>query len=509
MEFLSKIFSFFASQSGELFYNSHYIVSVVIVLFMLVYGWDRTKGNETLYLIIAFTLMLIRQLFIHFLLIEANLFLITHPRPFFPIVDSWLDTLSLIFLAWAFLYPEAKGKRWFYNYFVLNISLLVLYPVLRRLIIQISLSFFSGRGLFPVAKGSSFLLVDELAYNLWQLGIISFTILYLRPRKSPALLIKIFLGILFIIQILHLWNLVIGDREISLLINILRILPIIASFSMVLAIYQNIVSRLKETQQEIKDWNKKLEEKVKERTLELEKRNKDLARAEHMARMGRLAAGLAHEIKNPLNSIGINLELLKRYLGKIIFKEKEDMQDILKLVNNEVARLDSLIREFLLFARPQKIKPHDIDINRFLEDILNLVKAEAEKRNIRIIMNLSNDKLAASFDESLIKQVILNIIINAFDSMAGGGELKIIAEKEDADNSINIRIKDNGCGIKDEILPQIFEPFFSTKENGSGLGLSIAQRIVEEHSGHIDVKSVYGEGTVFTINLPKIFGKAF
>jgi signal transduction histidine kinase len=253
---------------------------------------------------------------------------------------------------------------------------------------------------------------------------------------------------------------------------------------------------------EIEGWNRKLEEKVNERTKELERRNKDLVRAEHLARLGNLAAGLAHEIKNPLNSIGLNLELLKRYLMKSAHEEKDEMQDIISLVNGEVLRLDSLIQEFLMFARPQKIRLKELDIKEFIQQVLTLIRAEADKKNIHIISRFPPEKVSAFYDEALMKQVFLNIIINAFQSMENGGELKIILDNSGFDNFLTIQISDTGHGIKNEIISQIFEPFFSTKENGSGLGLSIAQRIIEEHGGSITVKSFWEKGTNFFIKIP-------
>ncbi|MEW6088603.1 MAG: ATP-binding protein [bacterium] len=498
---MDKIFAFFASIEGELFYNSHYLVAVVIVLFMLCYEWKRAREKEALYLIIAFSLMLARLIFIHFLLVRAHFFSIPHPKPLFPIIDFWFNTLSLIFLAWAFLFPYAKEKTWFKKYFYLNIATLFLYPFIHVILIKASLNYLSGFGLSPMIPGSRFLFIDEVVYSVWQFGIIAFTILYLRPRESPSILIKIFLGLILTIQFAHLINLFSEERN-SFLINIERILPITAAFTLILAIYHNILLRLKQTQMEIESWNRKLEEKVNERTLELEKRNKQLARAEHLARLGNLAAGLAHEIKNPLNSIGLNLELLKRYLEKSGLKEKDEMQDIIRLVNSEVLRLDSLIQEFLMFARPQKIKAKELDIKQFTRQVLTLIQAEADKKNICIISRFPQEKITAFFDESLMKQVLLNIIINAFHSMENGGELKVIIYRSDEKDFITIQVSDTGHGIKDEIINQIFEPFFSTKENGSGLGLSIAQRIIEEHGGQITVKSILDKGTSFFIKLP-------
>ena len=498
---MDKIFAFFASIEGELFYNSHYLVAVVIVLFMLFYEWKREGEKEPLYLIIAFSLMLVRLLFLHFFLMRAHFFSIPHLTPFFPIIDFWFNTLSLIFLTWAFLFPYAKEKHWFKKYFYLNIAILFLYPLIHISMVWISNNFFSGIGLKPMIPESQFLFIDNVIYSIWQFGLIAFTILYLRVRKSPSILIKMFLGLILTIQFAYLINLFLEQRS-HFLINIERLLPITASFTLILAIYHKILLRIKQTQMEIEGWNRKLEEKVHERTQELETRNKDLARAEHLARLGNLAAGLAHEIKNPLNSIGLNLELLKRYLGKSQIENKSEMQDIIQLVNSEVLRLDSLIHEFLMFARPQKIKTKELDIKEFIQQVLTLIRAEADKKNIHIISRFPQEKITAFYDESLMKQVVLNIIINAFQSMENSGELKIILSISGLDNFLTIQISDTGHGIKNEILSQIFEPFFSTKENGSGLGLSIAQRIIEEHGGTITVKSFWRKGSSFFIKIP-------
>ncbi len=501
MDFLNRIFLFFASIEGELFYNAHYLVAVVIVLYMLTYEYLSTKKNETLYLIIAFSLMFFRLIFLHMLLLRAHFFAVTHNKPFFLFIDYQLNTLSFIFLAWAFIYPQAKEKLWFQRYFFINIFLLILYPIMHFL--WISGYLFKDLGIKLLGPENNFYIIDDYIYNIWQFIIIVFTIFYLhlRPGKSQNLLIKTFFGLLLTIQLAHLLNLSIGQGKISLLINIERVLPILASFSLVLAIYHNILSNLNQTQQKIEQLNLELEKKIEERTQELEKRNKELARAEHMASLGRVAAGLAHEVKNPLNSIEINLGLIKRYLSKSNINEKYEMLDILKLINGELNRLDFLIQEFLMFARPQKIKSAERDVKQFIQQILNLVKAESIKKNINIGTEFPDEKITASFDEALIKQVFLNIIINAFQSMGKGGKLNITIET--VNNNIYFHISDTGCGIKKEILSQIFEPFFTTKDDGTGLGLSIAQRIIEEHGGTINVESTPGKGTEFIIQLSK------
>ncbi|MDR1100558.1 MAG: PAS domain S-box protein [Treponema sp.] len=251
-----------------------------------------------------------------------------------------------------------------------------------------------------------------------------------------------------------------------------------------------------------------------------EKRGREarLRRAENLASLTTLAAGVAHEIKNPLGSISIHIQLMKKAIDKnrelfvnahpggtdSIGQEPVPYFDLLDkyiaVVNEEVDRLNHIVVDFLFAVRPMDMELREGDINALITELVEFVWYELEQNHIECVLELEKDIPLILFDERYMKQALLNLIKNAQSAMPEGGSLKIKTEKTDM--NILVNVFDTGVGISEENLSKIFEPFFTTRETGSGLGLTLVFKIIREHEGEISVKSRMGAGTCFTITLP-------
>jgi len=225
-----------------------------------------------------------------------------------------------------------------------------------------------------------------------------------------------------------------------------------------------------------------------------------LHRAESLASLTTLAAGVAHEIKNPLGSISIHIQLIQKTMSSPKRLDRKTVRHYLDVVNEEVDRLNRIVVDFLFAVRPMDARLEEADVNKLLEDLLEFVHFELEEAKIELIPRLAEDLPLLEFDEKLLKQALLNIINNAVAAMPKGGTLTVSTERRG--EVVLVHVRDTGSGISDENMAKIFEPYFTTKDFGSGLGLTVVYKIVKEHGGEINVKSREGEGTTFTISLP-------
>ena len=256
--------------------------------------------------------------------------------------------------------------------------------------------------------------------------------------------------------------------------------------------------KLKKSHDQLEEWGRTLERKVAERTQELERMQAQLIRSEKLASLGELAAGIAHEINNPLTGILVYSSLIKNDA-----RLDPDLKNDLDTVIQETERCATIVRGLLDFSRasvPQKtwLSVHDV-----LDASLALVKKQAQLRNITINLDYCPVVAPIFADPQQLEQVFVNIFLNASYAMADGGTLTIATTTDREGTGVVVKIIDSGCGIPEENLPKIFDPFFTTKDSrGTGLGLSISYGIVESHGGTIEVESALGVGTTFIIHLP-------
>ena len=270
--------------------------------------------------------------------------------------------------------------------------------------------------------------------------------------------------------------------------------------------FNTMAEKLEDHERELKELNSALERKIKERTSELEQTNEELKksqteliRSERLAVTGQLAAGVTHEIRTPLNSLAINIQILHKDLSNISCSKADDILKTISIVEQEINRINNVLEEFIRFAKIPQPKFVLYDVNTVIKDVVDLIEPASLFAKINIRLTLSNIQ-PVRIDPDQIKQAILNIYQNSIHAMPEGGLLLTETLKEN--KKAIIRISDTGKGISPDDLANIFTPFFSTKEGGLGLGLSIVQRIIDEHGGVIHCQSEVNKGTVFEITLP-------
>lgn len=222
--------------------------------------------------------------------------------------------------------------------------------------------------------------------------------------------------------------------------------------------------------------------------------------SEKLSAITLLAASVAHEIGNPLNSLNIHLQLMERELKKLSTPQGERLREDLRVARDEIARLDQIVNQFLHAIRPTQPELQPTNVNEVVVETLALMEREVGDRDILVERELADGLPRILLDRAQLKQAFYNVIKNALQAMQSGGILRVRTEADDT--HVTISFVDSGHGIAPEQIGQLFEPYFTTKQDGTGLGLMIVQRIVREHGGTIDVESDKDRGTTFRIKLP-------
>ena len=246
-----------------------------------------------------------------------------------------------------------------------------------------------------------------------------------------------------------------------------------------------------------------MEEQLRQREEELARKNGELMQAKKLASLGTLASGVAHELNNPLNNIYISAQVLVR-------QTKDETSDAVKEIVNDImgqtARVKRIVGDLLEFARGKEPEYRRFDLGVLIEEVYKIIKTTVTygSEDVKFIMERGAEPVIIEADPDQVERIFINLFTNAIDAMSGKGELKARIEEKGA--SVVVTVSDSGKGIKKESLDKIFEPFYTTKDKGTGLGLPIIFNIIKRHRGEITVESREGEGTAFTITLPK--GKA-
>jgi signal transduction histidine kinase len=222
----------------------------------------------------------------------------------------------------------------------------------------------------------------------------------------------------------------------------------------------------------------------------------ELELSRRMAAIGRLTSGVGHEVKNPINAIVVHLELLKNKLGD----DDAPATRHLDVIDAEIRRLDRVVQTLVDFSRPVDLQLHEQDLRQVIADVLALATEELSTRSVTLESSLPSNPLVANVDADLLKQAVLNVIQNGAQAMPEGGTLRLALEEEK--KSAVLRIADEGTGIPDEIRDKIFDLYFTTKAEGSGIGLAMTYRILQLHHGNVEVKSSLGSGTEFLLRIP-------
>ncbi len=227
----------------------------------------------------------------------------------------------------------------------------------------------------------------------------------------------------------------------------------------------------------------------------------DDGRQERLAFLGTLAGGLAHEIKNPLSTMTITLGLLREDLAAPVPDRDRALRRV-KVLEREASRLEEILRGFLAFAGRHRLDLRPTDLNGVVEEVLDFVTPAAIRARIEVRRHLQPDLPAIPLDRDRVKQALLNLVLNAQEAMSARGELLVQTSR--AGQAIRVDVTDTGPGIPPDVLPHVFEAYYSTKKRGTGLGLPLAKRIVEEHGGAVEVLSDAGKGTRFTLWFPVV-----
>ena len=264
--------------------------------------------------------------------------------------------------------------------------------------------------------------------------------------------------------------------------------------------FNKMTAELEKVSNEYQALTRTLEDKVKDKTLELKEAQDHLVRSEKLSSLGKMAAGIAHEINNPLTSILINSHLIAE---KLTDDEKQRFEENLNLIIDETTRSSTIVNGLLEFSRQTSPEKKPANVNEVTEETLVLLRSQVLAHNVEIDKDLGNDLPKITIDENKIKQVFANIILNAVDAMPDGGTLSISSRFLVERHCVEVSFRDTGHGILAQDIGKIFDPFFTTKgTKGTGLGLSVSYGIVEQHSGEIDVQSEVGKGTTVSVCLP-------
>ncbi|OGU15222.1 MAG: hybrid sensor histidine kinase/response regulator [Geobacteraceae bacterium GWC2_53_11] len=245
---------------------------------------------------------------------------------------------------------------------------------------------------------------------------------------------------------------------------------------------------------EIEQWNLELQKRVHEKSEALHNAQEEIVQSEKLAAMGYLSAGMAHEIRNPLNSISLFIQLMRQTTT-----EPDQLEYQAKILK-EVERIDVIIRRLLDASRRARVISSNVQINQVIDNAIESFSPQIETKKIQVDRQYHCIPSPITADPDELEQIFTNLFLNAMDAMSGGGRLTI--ELFEKNSRVIVRVGDSGAGIAEDVLPSIFEPFFSTKNRGTGMGLPVAQRIARMYEGNMEVESSTPEGTTFRLEFP-------
>ncbi|PJB78232.1 MAG: hypothetical protein CO090_07195 [Acidobacteria bacterium CG_4_9_14_3_um_filter_49_7] len=269
--------------------------------------------------------------------------------------------------------------------------------------------------------------------------------------------------------------------------------------------FNKMLERLVAFKTEIEGWNEELEERVTQKTMQLKEAQSQIIQAEKMSSLGRLAAVIAHEINNPISGLIVFINLLQKSMDKEELTEADRVKVIKRLgiMESEAKRCGHIVSELLSFSRAEQ-KMMDCNIAEIVERSVSILKFKTKDKQISLNLNVEPDIPEIRCDPGKIQQIIMNLVQNAIEALPQGGEIDISAQYVKEKKQLKLVFHDNGIGIPEEFLPHIFEPFYSSKDNGQsvGIGLFVVYGVIHQHNGAIEVDSAEGKGTTFTIFLP-------
>jgi two-component system NtrC family sensor kinase len=271
--------------------------------------------------------------------------------------------------------------------------------------------------------------------------------------------------------------------------------------------FNAMVQSLQQAQTENREWAMTLEKRVREKTAELSGVHQQILQIEKMTSLGKLAATVAHELNNPLGGILTYAKLISRRLQKIDPRPSEVQQTLvdIDIIQRETARCGNIVKNLLLFSKKQAMDFEHVSVSQIIEKARQIVQHHFDQSNVRFEQVIPEEEITLFCDENQIQQALVALFINAVEAMPGGGTLTVRVEPQLSDGGLRLLVTDTGIGISKEDLPHIFEPFYTTKKDGQGvgLGLSVAYGILERHDGKVSVESEVGKGTTFVMEFTK------
>lgn len=327
--------------------------------------------------------------------------------------------------------------------------------------------------------------------------ILVYGILFIASLSVPLCLILYYLVTKPISQLIHgMDRLSTGDLDYRIDINTKDEIGLLAKS------FNSMADDLQQYRKRMEDWTKTLEDEIQKKTAEIVKAQEQLVNAEKLASLGRMAAGVAHELNSPLTGILTFAHLIK---NRIPPENKQDLEDINTIIE-QAERCSKIVRGLLGFARKAESEMAITNINSLIENTVSMVRNQSKFYNINFYVNLDRSLPEILIDANQIQQVFLNLLLNAADAMEEKGDIIIATRTVEYEGKkfIEIEFTDTGPGVPEEIKDRIFEPFFTTKPTGkgTGLGLSVSYGIIKKHKGEIFVKSEYGRGASFFVRLP-------
>jgi len=269
--------------------------------------------------------------------------------------------------------------------------------------------------------------------------------------------------------------------------------------------FNRMVEQVEQFQRELRAMNENLERRVEQKAEKLKVAQRQIIQTEKMSSLGRLAAVIAHEINNPISGLVVFINLLQRQLDReeLSQEDKNKMLKRLVLMESEAKRCGKIVSELLAFSHEEK-KMVRCNIREVLDRTVSIMELRTRDKRVDIAVAFAEEIPQLTCDPGKIQQVFMNLIQNAIEAMPEGGEIRITGRHESEPNTIVIEVRDSGIGIPASHLPHVFEPFYSSKDQGQsvGIGLFVVYGVIEQHNGTIKVDSREGEGTVFTITLP-------
>ena len=271
-----------------------------------------------------------------------------------------------------------------------------------------------------------------------------------------------------------------------------------------------MVQVVEETERSLRRRLGEMEAQLESRTRELKRADAELLetwkrrmQAEKMTSLGRMAAGIAHEIRNPLNAIALTVSHIQDEFAPEDAEERKKFETFTENIQNEIRRLESLVKRSLTFSRRPRPRRQLVDVNQVLKEVLVLARAQAVKQGIELEQKWSQNSFTTMADGEQLQEAFWNLIANALQAMPeGGGKITVTSKLDPLRATMEFSFTDSGCGIPAADQEKIFDPYFTSKDRGVGLGLAIVRRIAEDHGGRVEVRSKEGEGSTFLLWLP-------